>query len=214
MSAGEIICERLDPMTRRGSPKARSVRDKAILAAAKRGASLSEISKVHGVSRERVRQILKSQGHIAGARWRARAKERAAAEQRLRAERAEARRAAGATINALVAGGMSLSRAAATAGISFSKISSWKSPLRRLITAVPRYGRWQADLPERRARAVKLVKAGHSLSAAAKATKVGYSTVCRLAEEAGLKPGAVPSAVRPKPGGGSPRRTSKPSKRG
>jgi hypothetical protein len=200
-------------MTRRRSPKTHAVRDKAMLAAAKRGASLSEIGKAHGVTKERVRQILLSQGHVAGARWRARAKERAAAEQRLRAEKAEARRAAGATINALVADGMSLSRAAAIAGIPFSKISSRKSPLRRLVTAVPRYGRWQVDLPERRARAVKLVKAGHSLNAAAKATKVAYATVRRLTEEAGFTPGAVPRAVRPRPDGGIPRRASKGSKR-
>jgi hypothetical protein len=152
-------------------------------ASALAGIPLNEIAARYGVTKQAVSFILKTKFDISVLEMRrAAVRARHWEKQRQRREVKQRRMMAAKAIDNLMASGISFSRAYAQILAEMGYVGS-DLTLRALIKSVPRHGRFQRDLPERKSLALKLVGKGASLSQAALEARLAKSTVARLWRE-------------------------------
>lgn len=155
-----------------------SQRRAVAMEAIRAGRSYSDIGEELGITRERVRQYANAMGIRAQTSF-AKSRERQLfreEQNRIRKqERAVAKAAQQERFRGLVAQGYSFSKAAKTLGFNAGLGHRWAIELN--LSA--KHSRWQADLPERRALAVRLVREGSTQADAARATGLCTPTVAK-----------------------------------
>lgn len=139
------------------------------------GLNYAEVGIAHGLTRERVRQIAGQLGVEAKTSFRLareRKIDRVASKAVERAVKKAVREANLARAKELVAGGMSIAKAAVACGFSRGQIQHIAAAERWPT----RFGRWRPELTFLRAKAVELYRGGMTVKAASLA--LGVSTVC------------------------------------
>jgi hypothetical protein len=144
---------------------------------------LKVIAEEHGVTKQAVSLVLRTKFGIPVREIRrAAARERERKKLEARKEALRRRIKAAKAVDKLMAKGMPFRRAFMKITDEMGHVASHFT-IRALTTSEARYGRFQKDLPERRAKAVRLVRRGASFAQAANEVRLATATVARLWRE-------------------------------